>query len=572
LDCYPQIQASKHKKKVSYQVNPIGSEAELPDFLPNNLQEAHPAFLKAVPDEPAVVAVFPTGHTALDHQIHNFHRWAEKKLHTPIGQYMQFAQLGLVDHADPQRITENNQTLSLFKQTFSSFFWTGIECSNPESPKGERWDQLALTGIYQKKHRQKQIQLMQEAGIENVRLGLPNHKIVEEKNWRCFTSILDDFKLAGIKVSLDLQHFGLPSSFRNDQNQEESVYLNPQWPNHYVQFAMKAVKKYLPKLEALTLINEPMITNRFSACFWNEAMPGSMTDDRYNHFFIKRSLLIATAAVKARYEIERFLKTQQKDRIIFIHNESCEHHADNPEFNDFGRFLASDLILGHKWLLTGDFTQTDIFRWMETHFNKADHTGLENKAKNTQILIQQIAKIKALHEQFEQEFGKTMKADTVFGVDYYAACETVKLTTGFPKPTGVDAYTEEVETSQRYGLAGICIEYWNRYQLPILHTETNFVDHGENTHVGTSDDWGTKQLIELAQLPKFGVPILGFTWYSLMDQFNWHNGMQGSPQDTRLHPVGLFSWPEYQPRPFASHVLPSLLQALRHQPHSSTHH
>lgn len=548
-------------------MNPTGSEAELPEIIVHASQDATHPILRPVPDEPAIIAVFPAGHTALDHQIFNFHRWAEKKLHSPIGQYMQFVQFGTVSHPEAPRAAENSRTLELYKSTFRSFLWTGIECSNPQSPHGERWDQLALTNFYDRKHRQTQIGLMRKAGIENVRLGMPNHKMVEENDWDCFTSALKDFRDAGMKVSLDLQHFGLPESFRNDANPEESLYLNPAWPAHFVEFAMEAVRKHLPDLEAITIINEPMITNRFSACFWNEAMPGAMDHARYNHFFIKRSLLIAKAAVTARLEIERYLQTQPKNRIIFIHNESCEKHAENPDFNEFGRFLASDLILGHEWLLEGDFTQSDIFRWMCGHVVDPAH-----ELRDLEKLVDQLSEIKALHQQFQQEFKKSMKADTVFGIDYYAACETVsKLTTGFPKPTSVEHYAEQVEGHERLGLAGICTEYWNRYQLPLLHTETNFVDHGEETHVGASDDWGTKQLIELAQLPKFGIPVLGFTWYSLMDQFNWHNGMQGSPKEIRLHPVGLYSWPDYQPRPFASNVLPGLNQALSQPVLHSTH-
>jgi beta-glucosidase/6-phospho-beta-glucosidase/beta-galactosidase len=542
---------------VSDSVSFNGSEAELPEFSIWHAKDANHAPLRILPDESAQISLFPTGHTPLDHQIYNFHHWAEKRLHTPAGQYMLNAAFGNISHPQAQRLEENNRTLTLYKETFSSFLWTGLECSNPQSPAGERWDQLDLTKTYNRKHRQKQIQLMKEAGIENVRLGMPNHRMVEQKNWGCFTRILNDFKAADIKVSLDLQHFGLPASFKNEANPEESLYLNPAWPDHFVQFSMQVVKKYLPQLDALTLINEPMITNRFSSCFWNEAMPGNMTDERYNHFFIKRSLLIAKAAVKTRYEIERYLQAKQKGPIIFIHNESCEQHADNPEFNDFGRFLASDLILGHEWLLEGDFTQTGIFKWMQFHMTKASQPYQEILQ-----LIRQLQEIKDLHQSFNTEFDKTMKADTVFGIDYYAACETVMLTTGFPKATSVEDYTEQVLNGERLGLAGICTQYWNRYQLPLLHTETNFVDHGASSHVGTSDDWGLKQLIELAQLPKFGIPVLGFTWYSLIDQFNWHNGMQGSPNDTRLHPVGLYSWPEYAPRPFTQHVLPSLQYAL----------
>jgi hypothetical protein len=475
--------------------------------------------------------------------------------------YLSYPRLDPIHQPDGHRLAENQRTLRLYKETFSSFLWTGIECSNPLSPEGERWDQLALSDVYDPEARKKQIGFLVGLNIQNVRLGMPNHKIVESKSWKGFGNILKDFKAAGLKVSLDLQHFGLPDSFRNTENPTESLYLNPKWPDHYIRFAMSTVKRYLNDLDAITLINEPLITNRFSSNLWNEAHPGGYTHPDFNFFFIQRALLLAKAAVSTRERIEHYLHEQppgEKNRIVFIHNESCEYQPDDADFNQYIRFLVSDLILGHDWLLTGDYRQSDIYQWMHRHYVQAERpAGITTSASDReQHLTAALETLKHQHLAFQQTYGKTMRADTVFGVDYYLACETVKF--GFEyqlSKTCIRAYENEVRDGKRRGLTRICIDYWNRYLLPILHTETNNLDH-------CSDGWGMKQLLELALLEDYGIPILGFTWYSLMDQFNWDDALKGSPQNLRLHPVGLVSLPDYQLRTFARQVLPELQEAL----------
>jgi beta-glucosidase/6-phospho-beta-glucosidase/beta-galactosidase len=195
-----------------------------------------------------------------------------------------------------------------------------------------------------------------------------------------------------------------------------------------------------------------------------------------------------------------------------------------------------------------------MYKWMARQYVRQDHLR-----EDVESLVHQLEVIREYHQRFQQEFQKTMKADTVFGVDYYLACEIVQPDHVFPlTKTCVDTYEKEILAGHRKGLARMCVDYWNRYQLPILHTETNFFDHG-------SEDWGVKQLVELAQLMKFGIPVLGFTWYSLMDQFNWDDAMMGSPNDLRLHPVGLIRLPDYEPRNFTKTILPDLLDTLHDQ-------
>ena len=64
-----------------------------------------------------------------------------------------------------------------------------------------------------------------------------------------------------------------------------------------------------------------------------------------------------------------------------------------------------------------------------------------------------------------------------------------------------------------------------------MHTETNLAD------ADRSWDWLWKQWMNLFRLRQDGVPILGFTWYSLTDQVDWDTALR--EDNGHVAPVGL---------------------------------
>ena len=52
-----------------------------------------------------------------------------------------------------------------------------------------------------------------------------------------------------------------------------------------------------------------------------------------------------------------------------------------------------------------------------------------------------------------------------------------------------------------------------------MHTETNLGDSER------APDWLRKQWANLFRLRQDGVPIIGFTWYSLTDQMDWDSAL-----------------------------------------------
>ncbi len=94
------------------------------------------------------------------------------------------------------------------------------------------------------------------------------------------------------------------------------------------------------------------------------------------------------------------------------------------------------------------------------------------------------------------------------GNDYYGQNEKILL------PDGTTCTGEDV-----MGWYQITKEYYERYKKPVMHTETNHFNPKE------ASNWLWKQWINVLRMRKDGVPVLGFTWYSLIDQIDWDSAL-----------------------------------------------
>ena len=89
----------------------------------------------------------------------------------------------------------------------------------------------------------------------------------------------------------------------------------------------------------------------------------------------------------------------------------------------------------------------------------------------------------------------------------------------------------------------IARQYYDRYRRPLMHTETNNVADGGST---AAERWLWKEFLNVKHMRSEGIPILGFTWYSLTDQVDWHSALQGGHRI--VNPVGLVDL-RRRPRP-----------------------
>jgi beta-glucosidase/6-phospho-beta-glucosidase/beta-galactosidase len=359
-------------------------------------------------------------------------------------------------------------------------FATGIENSYPtiQLPDGsiKRVDEMEKCCHY--KNWEKDFELTKEQGIEFLRYGptyYKTHTGPGTYDWDFTDATFNRLKELDITPIVDLLHFGVPDWMGNFQN--------PEFPELFAEYAGAFAERF-PDLQLYTPINEIFITALFSAQYgwWNERL----TSDRA---FVTALKHLCKANVMAMHAI---LKVRPD--AIFIQSESSEYfHPMRPEvqkqanFLNRKRFLALDLTYGYP-------ISVQMYEYM-----------LQNGMTSGE------------YYWFEQN---QVKARCIMGNDYYATNEHLVLPNGTTEGSG-DVFGYYVITHQ----------YYNRYRLPIMHTETNM-------KMPDSVNWLYRQWANLHRLKQDGVPIVGFTWYSLTHQVDWDTALR--EDNGRIHEVGLY--------------------------------
>ena len=119
--------------------------------------------------------------------------------------------------------------------------------------------------------------------------------------------------------------------------------------------------------------------------------------------------------------------------------------------------------------------------------------------------------------------GQRLKQHCILGNDYYVTNEHLVSADGSTRAAG-----------EIFGYHVITSQYYERYRLPVMHTETNLQD-GPN---GEAEAWLRKQWANVLRVRNDGMPILGFTWYSLTDQVDWDTALR--EPNGRVNPLGLY--------------------------------
>jgi beta-glucosidase len=86
-----------------------------------------------------------------------------------------------------------------------------------------------------------------------------------------------------------------------------------------------------------------------------------------------------------------------------------------------------------------------------------------------------------------------------------------------------------------FGYHVLTSEYYRRYRLPVMHTETNL---DEGPRGDEAELWLRKQWANVLRVRNDGFPIVGFTWYSLTDQVDWDTALREA--NGRVNPRGLY--------------------------------
>jgi beta-glucosidase/6-phospho-beta-glucosidase/beta-galactosidase len=359
-------------------------------------------------------------------------------------------------------------------------FSTGIENSYPVIPlpdgKSKRVDEMEKCGHY--KYWQTDFRLVKELGIEYLRYGPPlysTHIGPGKYDWAFSDEVFNRLKELEVTPIVDLCHFGVPDWIGNFQNAD--------FPFYFAEYA-EAFAKRFPYLQLYTPINEIFIAAMFSAQYgwWNECLAS-------DEAFVTALKHICKANVMAMHAILRI----QPD-ATFIQSESSEYfHAIDPaasplaRFLNQKRFLSLDLTYGYPLNVT-----------MYQYLTENGMTPAE----------------------FNWFTENQVKGRCIMGNDYYVTNEHIVHPDGHTQASG-----------EIFGYYVITSQYYRRYRLPIMHTETNI-------RMPASSEWLLKQWANVHRLKHDGIPVLGFTWYSLTHQVDWDSALRNDVGN--INKLGLY--------------------------------
>jgi beta-glucosidase len=363
----------------------------------------------------------------------------------------------------------------------SFMFATGVENSCPTiNGCRTRVDEMEKCGHYE--HWRLDFQRVNELGIRFLRYGPALHRTFLDRrrfDWSFSDAAFAEIKAQGITPIVDLCHFGVPDWI--------GTFQNADFPSLFAGYARAFAQRY-PDVQLYTPVNEMMVCALFSAelGWWNE----QLSDDRS---FVRALKNIVKANVLAMHEI----LTVRPD-AIFIQSESSEYyHALCPSvlnrssFLNERRFLAFDLNYGR-----------DVSARMYQYLMDNGMTK----------------------DEYQFHMDHALPSHSVMGNDYYNTNEHRLLATG-----------EICNCGEVFGYDEITLQYFNRYELPVMHTETNYAQGASGTD---AVDWLWKQWANVLCVRSHGVPILGFTWYSLTDQVDWDSALR--EENGRVNELGLF--------------------------------
>ncbi|TVT40253.1 glycoside hydrolase family 1 protein [Hymenobacter setariae] len=357
-------------------------------------------------------------------------------------------------------------------------FATGIECSYPTIDHGKtRRDMLAECDHYNRY--KEDLGLVKELGLKVLRYGLPYYKIQQapgKYDWEFADLAMAEIQRLGITPILDLMHFGVPDWLGDFQN--------PDLPVQFADYCEQVAKRY-PWVRYYTPVNEIYVTARSSAKdgVWNEQL-------KSDKGFVTALKHCAAASIMGTQQIAKHRPDcviVQSESAEFIHELRAER-TPAVQLENLLRFTSLDLLYAHH-------PEGEVVNYLYDN-------GMTR-------------------QEYDWFMAGEPPGYQIMGNDYYGRNEKIMLPNG------------EVCTSiDVLGWSTITHDYYQRYKKPVMHTETNVFDANE------APVWLWKQWVNILRLRKEGVPVLGFTWYSLIDQIDWETGL--AEKKGTVNACGLF--------------------------------
>jgi beta-glucosidase/6-phospho-beta-glucosidase/beta-galactosidase/glycosyltransferase involved in cell wall biosynthesis len=336
-----------------------------------------------------------------------------------------------------------------------------------------------------------------ELGCRWMRYSLSWHQIEKTPgtyDWSWFDERLELARELGIELILDLIHFGVPAWLPD-------AFGDVDFPVALERFSREFGARYSGEIRSVCPINEPLITALFcgDVGLWpphGRSLTTYMTVLSRVAQGLSRSIQALRESMK---HVEIVLcdaiehTSLQPDLPSWVDDQMRKKMEEDVNRRMQRRFIVADLITGrvdqehplHGWLAQHGFSAMDM-NWFLRHPVEID----------------------------------------LLGLDYYAHSE-IEL---FAQSPG---HWRQRVPEKLAGLYHTAKDYWERYRIPMMLTETSCCGDDERRQ-----EWLDFTVHDVRRFRKEGIPILGHTWWPLLDHMDWDGALLH--QIGKIHRVGIY--------------------------------
>jgi beta-glucosidase len=374
----------------------------------------------------------------------------------------------------------------------SDFLWaTGVENTFiPQTKPGHRaLDEYELMGHYD--HWREDLAVARDLGFKAMRWGLPWYRVEPERgkyDWSWTDEVLPYLvEELGIRPIVDLMHYGCPFWLRRE-------FASDEYTDAVSEYAAAVSSRYSGLVTWYTPLNEPLVNALM--CGKRGLWPPYLRGDRG---YVRIMLQLA----KGIQNTVRAIKENSPGAIMVDVEATGLSRAARQDLEVLAveeqrrGYLCYDLLTGK---VTPDHP---LFSWLVRNGASPDNLAT---------------------------FVASPRSIDIIGMNFYPQWSRKQL---YVDKKGMLASRSVVEDGD--GFAGLIRDYHQRYQVPIIVTETSAYGSDE-----TRAEWLDASLAAVKQLRSEGVPVLGYTWFPLFTMIDWRYRYGRGPVEQYSIELGLY--------------------------------
>jgi beta-glucosidase len=372
------------------------------------------------------------------------------------------------------------------------FIWaSGIEDTFvPQTRPGHRaLDEYQLIGHYQ--HWREDLALGRELGLKAVRWGIPWYRVEPfpgEFDWRWTDKVIPYLaEELGITPIIDLMHYGCPFWLYRE-------FANLEYPQLVARYAEAFARRYKDLVSWYTPLNEPHVNAVWCGQLgkWPPYLHG---EKGYIQIMLQvaKGVLLTVEALK-NVDSNFTIAHVEATGITLAGHPDFENRAANEHARNF---LYYDLITGA--VKPGH----PLYKWL-----------LENGADAKTLAT----------------IGSRPISLDVVGLNFYPQWSSREI---IYNRGGKPAYKIVDKVGQ--GFTGLVESFYERYQAPILITETSAKDSDQERSA-----WLTNSLAAIKAMRGRGIPVLGYTWFPMFTMIEWPYRTGRAPLDDYRLELGFY--------------------------------